>query len=51
MVRIFVGDIWFFTLAYDVSLDSPISSLKAAIEEAEGRPVGKQLSPNKDVSA
>ncbi|KAI0279379.1 polyubiquitin, partial [Russula aff. rugulosa BPL654] len=39
---IFVEDFWHIALAYDVSLDSPISSLKAAIQEAEGIPVAWQ---------
>ena len=46
-IRIFVEDHQDIALAYNVSLDSPISSLKAAIEEAEGRPVGKHYAPTK----
>ena len=40
MIQIFVEDVWHITLAYDVSVYSPISSLKAVIEEAEGKPIG-----------
>ena len=40
-IQIFVEDCWQTALAYSVSLDSPISSLNAAIEEAEGKLVGK----------
>jgi len=41
MIQIFVEDDCKVSLAYNVSLDSPVSSLKAAIEESEGKPVGK----------
>ena len=46
-IQVFVEDFSCITLAYDVSLDSPINSLKAAIEEAEGIPVGKHYPSTK----
>ena len=46
-IQIFVEDYWQTALAYSVSLDSPISSLKAAIEEEEGKLVGKHYTLTK----
>jgi hypothetical protein len=43
MIQIFVEDYSFVSLSYDVSLDSPIRTLKTAIEKGEGIPVGKHF--------